>query len=123
MPRGALRWRFSRSSGPGGQHVNTSDTKVELICNIDELDSDPDIEMRLASQLGSEVRITCSTERSQLANRRKAIEILAGKLDRANRQAKPRRPTKPSAAARRTRLEDKSRLSSLKTQRRWQPDE
>src|ERR1039457_3428874 len=81
IPSAALSWRFSRS---GGQYVNTADTRVELLCDLEAADLEGPVHDRLVGALGSEVRVVCASERSQLLNRRTALSRLATRLDRAN---------------------------------------
>lgn len=123
VPPAALSWRFSRSSGPGGQHVNTSDSRVELICRLDELGGPAALLERVRERLGSEVRVVAASERSQLANRREATRRLLSRLDNAGRTERPRRATRPSRGAVEARLEDKRRQARRKAERRPSLDE
>ena len=124
IPAAELRWRFSRSGGPGGQHANTADTRVEL--RVD-LAGSPTISERmrerLVSRLGPEVRVVADDERSQARNRDLARRRLRQRLADALRQDKPRRATTPSKGAQRRRVEAKRRQSQKKQQRRWSPGE
>lgn len=119
----SLSWRFSRSSGPGGQHVNTTETQVELRCDLTVAGLPEPAAARIAARLGDEVRVVASTERSQLRNRAEAWRRLAEQLDDAARPVRSRRPTRPSKGARARRLDDKRRAGDRKADRQWRPDE
>jgi ribosome-associated protein len=118
VPEAALSWRFSRAGGPGGQHVNTSDTRVELWCQMALLGAPEYVLARLREVLGDDVRIVAASERSQWQNRRLALERLATRLDRAAVRRAPRRPTRVPRGAVEQRLEAKRRQSARKTSRR-----
>jgi ribosome-associated protein len=118
VPEQALTWRFSRASGPGGQHVNTSDTRVELSCDIGALRAPEFVLARLREQLGERVRIVAASERSQWRNRQAALDRLAVRLDRAAERRAPRRATRVPRAAVEQRLEDKRRQAARKSGRR-----
>jgi ribosome-associated protein len=124
LPERELRWRFSRSSGPGGQGVNTTDSRAELSVDLARSPSLPDasrerILHRLRGRLVDGVLTVVAAEhRSQLRNREAAMRRMAALLVEAARPDPPsRRPTRPSAGARRRRLEEKARRSELKRQR------
>jgi len=122
IPVHELRWRFSRSGGPGGQHANTADTRVELRFDIAGSPSlGPRQRARLLERLGPEVRVVASDERSQARNRDLAQRRLADRLRTALRVDAPRRPTKPTRASVRRRLKDKRRQADRKADRR-RPD-
>lgn len=128
IPEGELRWRFSRSSGPGGQSVNTADSRVELSLDIATTTALGPVQRaralaRLAGRLVDGVlTITASEQRSQLQNREAARARLATVLAAAIAPPPPkRRPTKPSRAAVQRRLADKRRRAQTKRLRR--PDE
>lgn len=119
LPLAELSWRFSRSGGPGGQHANTSDTRAEVRFDIAGSPSlGPRQRARLQERFGAEVRVVASDERSQARNRDLALERLADRLAEALRVTTPRRPTKPTRASDRRRLEAKRRQSSRKADRR-----
>lgn len=125
VPARALQWRFSRSSGPGGQGVNTADSRVELSVHVPTIPGWPDqlIETavtRLADRLIDGVlTVTASEFRQQLRNRAAARGRMANLLRASVAPAGPRRrPTKPSRGARERRLDDKHRRSRLKSDRR-----
>src|SRR5205823_4710977 len=87
-----LEWRFSASGGPGGQHVNTSNTRAEVRFDIAASPSlGPRQRARLLERLGSELRVVASDERSQLRNRELALERLRSRLAEGLRVEKPRR--------------------------------
>jgi ribosome-associated protein len=125
IPASELRWRFSRSSGPGGQHVNTSDSRVELSWNVKNSAALSDdqrmiLVTRLARRLiAGVVTVTASEQRSQLRNREIALaklsDILASTLAP---EAAPRRATRPTRGSNRRRLAAKEQRSATKQQRR-----
>ncbi len=122
IPAAQLSERFSRSSGPGGQGVNTADSRVELSFDLSNLPSplrERALE-RLAGRLvDGVITITASEHRAQLANRQAARMRLAALLREAVAPpGPPRRPTKPSRAARERRIQDKKRRSGIKQNRR-----
>lgn len=122
IPAHELQWRFSASGGPGGQHVNTSNTKAELTFDIAHSSVlSPRHRARLAEQYGDALRVVASDERSQSRNRELAMQRLAARIDEALREQRTRRPTKPSQAARRRRLQEKQHRSQLKLSRRAVP--
>ena len=125
VPERELRWRFSRSSGPGGQSVNTTDSRVELSFDLAGTTALSEVLRdratgRLAGQLvGGVLTVAASEHRSQLRNREAAERRLAQVLREAIAPAAPsRRATKPSRAARARRLDEKSRRGDVKRLRR-----
>jgi ribosome-associated protein len=125
VPSGELVWRFSRSSGPGGQSVNTADSRVELLFDLAATSALPEYlkeraMQRLASRLvDGVVTVTASEHRSQLQNRRAAATRLAALLaDAIAPPARGRRPTRPSRAAVQARLDAKHRRGQIKRDRR-----
>jgi ribosome-associated protein len=130
LPRQELTWRFSRSGGPGGQSVNTADSRVELLWNLAESSALSRIQRdrameRLAGRLVNGVLvITASEHRSQLQNRRAAeARLVALVIEGIAPPAAPRRPTRPSRGAVRARLDSKRRRGALKQQRRTSGDD
>jgi ribosome-associated protein len=123
IPLDELEWRFSGTGGPGGQHANTANTRVELVFDVGRSPSlGPRERALLLERLGPVVRVVVSDTRSQARNRELALERLRERLAAALRRPRPRRPTAPSAAARRRRVESKRRRSELKRQRRARPE-
>jgi len=129
LPERELRWRFSRASGPGGQGVNTTDSRVELSFDLANSPSVPEplrarAQQRLAGRLVDGVLTVVAAEhRSQLRNRAAARERLAAALRAAMApDPPPRRPTRPSAGARRRRLDAKTRRGQIK-RLRGRPDD
>jgi ribosome-associated protein len=130
IPRAELEARASRAGGPGGQHVNTSSTRVEVRWNVRRSAALGDeqrarLEERLASRLDGEgtLRVVASDSRSQRQNRELAEVRLADLVRRALVVPKRRRPTKPSRAAKQARLDEKRKQSGKKTQRRWRGED
>lgn len=129
VPAAELRERFSRSSGPGGQGVNTADSRVELSFDLAGSPSVPEHLRdraldRLANRLVDGVlTVAASEHRAQLANREAARERMAALLREAVAPPpKPRRPTRPSRAAKERRLAEKKRRSQRKRDRRVDGD-
>jgi ribosome-associated protein len=125
IPAGELRERFSRSSGPGGQGVNTADSRVELSFDVAGSPSVPEhLRQRMLDRLAGRLvdgvlTIAASEHRAQLANRDAARARLSALLrEAAAPPPPPRKPTKPSKAAHRRRLEAKRRRSEVKKNRR-----
>ena len=119
-----LVWRVSRSGGPGGQHANTSDTRVEVVLDVRHCSSlTPRQRSLITSRLGPVVRAVSADSRSQARNREIARERLVGRLAVALRVETPRRATKPSRGAREDRLRSKRQRSDTKRGRsRPRPD-
>lgn len=116
---GELEWRFSSSGGPGGQHANTSNTRVELLFDVEASASlGPRQRARLLERLGPRVRIVASERRSQLQNRELALERLRERLAAALHVDKPRVATRPSRSSKRARVEQKRRQGERKRTRR-----
>lgn len=114
-----LVWRFSGSGGPGGQHANTSNTKVDLSFDIESSASlGPRQRERMLDRLGAVARVTASDTRSQSRNRELALERMREKLQEALRVETPRRATKPSKTAKQARVDSKKIRSTTKQQRR-----
>jgi ribosome-associated protein len=114
-----LEWRFSSSGGPGGQHANTSNTRVELLFDIEASPSlGPRQRARLVERLGPRVRIVASERRSQLQNRELAVERLRDRLAAALHVDPPRVATRPSRSSQRARVEQKRRQGERKRTRR-----
>jgi ribosome-associated protein len=125
IPAAELRWRFSRSSGPGGQHVNTSDSRVQLSWNpAESLVLTDQQRVRILERLGRRlvggaITVTVSEQRSQLRNRVAALDTLREIVAEALApDAAPRRPTRPTKGSQRRRLAAKTQRSATKQQRK-----
>lgn len=125
IPESELSWRFSRSSGPGGQGVNTADSRVELVWDVAaSAVLSPAQRERLLDRLSGRIvdgvlTIAASEHRAQLRNREAARLRLAELVaDALQPPAPPRRPTRPSRGAKQRRLEAKKRRTDLKRLRR-----
>ena len=130
IPRGELSFRASRAGGPGGQHVNTSSTRVELLWNLERsraIDSDQRARLRdkLAARLDADgnVRVVASANRSQLRNREDAEVRLATLIRRALVVPKARKKTRPTRGSVEARLREKKERSRRKQNRRLGPDD
>ena len=124
VPESEVTWHFSRSSGPGGQHVNTTDTRVEVRWDVGAKDilSESQREMVRSALhhrlVGDELRIVASTYRSQHRNREAAMARLDDLVASALVPRKKRKPTRPSRGATKRRLDDKKKRGQLKASRR-----
>lgn len=119
IPRSEVELRFSRSSGPGGQHAQKSDTRVEAVFDVEASSALSDAQKRrVVSRVGPVVRAVAQDERSQWRNRELALERLAESLREALRVQRPRRATKPTKAAVERRLDQKRRRGQTKRMRR-----
>jgi ribosome-associated protein len=124
IPLSELSFRFSRSSGPGGQHVQKSSTRVELIFDVANSPSLSDAQRaRVLKRLSSHVdslgvlRLISQSERSQWRNRQEALERLQALMREALKRRKRRKATRPTAASRERRLQQKRRRSEIKRTR------
>jgi ribosome-associated protein len=119
IPRSEVELRFSRSSGPGGQHAQKSDTRVEAVFDVEAsaLLSEAQ-KRRVLAKAGPIVRAVAQDERSQWRNRELAYERIAEALREALRVRRPRRATKPSKSAVERRLDEKRRRGATKRLRR-----
>ena len=128
IPARDLRWRFSRSSGPGGQGVNTTDSRVELVLDVEKCSGlGPFRRARLVEHFETRLvegclRVVVAEERSQWQNRQKALHRMA-ELLREGLQPPPRsrKATRPGRGAVKRRLETKKKRGDLKRQRRSRP--
>jgi ribosome-associated protein len=121
IPLAEIELRFSRSSGPGGQHAQKSETRVEAVFDVNASESLTDAQKRrVLDRAGPVLRAIAQDERSQTRNRELALERLTGQLREALRVRRRRVPTQPTAASRERRLEEKRRRSELKRLRRDQ---
>jgi ribosome-associated protein len=117
--RSEIAFRFSRSSGPGGQHAQKSSTRAEAIFDVEQSTGLTAAERRrVLAKLGPVVRAVAQDERSQLRNRELATERIVEQLREAVRVRRTRRPTKPTAAAKEQRLDEKRRRGQTKRLRR-----
>jgi ribosome-associated protein len=125
IPADELSWRFSRSPGPGGQSVNTTDSRAELSYDLAASEALPSLLKERAMRaldgrlVDGVITVTASEYRSQLRNREAAAARMSALLTDATAPPPPvRRPTRPSRAARERRLADKQRRSQTKRLRR-----
>ena len=119
LPLAEIDLRFSRSSGPGGQHAQKSETRVEAIFDVEGSEAlTPAQKRRVVTRAGPVLRAVAQDERSQWRNRELAVERLVESLRQALRVQRRRVATKPSAAARERRLQEKKRRSGVKRLRR-----
>jgi ribosome-associated protein len=130
VPASELEYRASRSGGPGGQHVNTSSTRVELVWDVVATTALDDAQRALVvARLGSRIdtagrlRLVSAGSRSQLRNREAVTERLRRLVADALVPPRPRKRTKPTAAAKARRLDTKRRRGALKRTRRARPDD
>lgn len=119
----SLSWRFSRSSGPGGQHVNTTDSKAELTCDLAQAGLPAAVAERVIAKLGEQVRVSASTDRSQRRNRSEALTRLGAMIDAAAHVPRARRATRPGRGAVERRITAKKHTSARKADRRWCAEE
>ena len=119
IPLSEVELRTSRSSGPGGQHANVTASRVEATFDVDASRSlTEEQKRRVTARLGPVVRATAQDTRSQTRNRELALQRLRARLASALVVQRPRRPTKPTAAGRRKRLDAKRRRGERKQARR-----
>jgi ribosome-associated protein len=119
IPRSEIELRFSRSSGPGGQHAQKTETRAEAVFDVERSVGLTDAQKRrVIAKVGPVIRAVAQDERSQWRNRELAIERLVEALREALEVRRRRRPTKPTAAGRERRLEQKRRRSETKRLRR-----
>jgi ribosome-associated protein len=120
VPRREIELRTSRSSGPGGQHAQKSETRVEALFDVEASTALSDVQKRrVIAKAGPVLRAVAQDERSQLRNRELAIERVVAALREALHVRRSRLATKPTAASRERRLEDKRRRSETKRLRRY----
>lgn len=119
IPRSEIGYRYSRSSGPGGQHAQKTDTRVEASFDVEASESLTRAQKkRVTDKAGPLLRAVAQDERSQLRNRELATERLVEALREALRVPRKRRPTRPGKAAVERRLEQKRRRAQTKRRRR-----
>jgi len=123
LPTNEIELRFSRSSGPGGQHAQKSETRVEAVFDVEASSALTDAQKRrVVSRLGPVVRAVAQDERSQARNRELAVERLVEQLREALRVPRKRVATAPTQAAKERRLQEKRRRSEVKRLRRGPMD-
>ena len=119
LPLTEVELRFSRSSGPGGQHANTAETRVEAVLDVEASSALTAAQKRrVLAKAGPTLRAIAQDERSQWRNRELAVERLVEQLQKALKVERPRVATKPTKASRERRLESKQRRSATKKLRR-----
>jgi ribosome-associated protein len=124
LPPGEIELRFSRSSGPGGQHAQKSETRVEAVFDVEASASlTASQNRRVVAKSGRVLRAVAQDERRQVRNRELAVERVVEQLRLALRVERKRVPTKPSAASRERRLEEKRRRGRTKRLRGGPGDE
>ena len=124
IPLGEIELRTSRSSGPGGQHAQKTETRVEAVFDVAASPTLSEAQKRrLLERVGPTVRAVAQDERSQWRNRELALERLAEALRAGLQHDRPRRPTVPTAASRERRLGDKRVRSRTKKLRRPPPED
>src|SRR5437764_10286568 len=119
VPRSEIELRTSRSSGPGGQHAQKSETRVEALFDVEASSAlSEGQKKRVLAKAGPMLRAVAQDERSQLRNKELATERLVAALREALRVERKRVPTKPSQAAKQRRLDEKRRRGEVKRLRR-----
>ena len=119
LPVDEIELRFSRSSGPGGQHAQRTESRVEAVLDVEASSAlTPAQKKRVIGKAGPVLRAVAQDERSQWRNREIAVERLVDALRQALKVPRPRRPTAPTQASRERRLEQKRRRSQTKRLRR-----
>jgi ribosome-associated protein len=121
--RSEIAFRFSRSSGPGGQHAQKSSTRAEALFDVEESEALTATEKkRVLAKLGPVVRAAAQDERSQLRNRELATDRVIEQLREATKVQRKRRATKPTKASKERRLDEKKRRGRTKQLRRSTDD-
>ena len=119
LPLSEIELRFSRSSGPGGQHAQRTESRVEAVLDLETTTAlTPAQRKRAIAKAGPVIRAIAQDERSQWRNRELAVERLVDALRAALKVDRPRRPTSPTSASRERRLEQKRRQGEKKRLRR-----
>ena len=119
LPPGEIAFRFSRSSGPGGQHAQKTETRVEAVFDVESSTALTEVQKRrVLARVGPVLRALAQDERSQTRNRELAQERLVEQLRQALKVPRRRVPTRPTEASRERRLEQKRRRSQTKRLRR-----
>jgi len=124
LPLAEVAFRYSRSSGPGGQHAQKTETRVEAVFDVESSSALSDTQKRrVVARAGPVLRAVAQDQRSQARNRELALERLVEQLRRALRVERRRVATQPTAASRERRLEQKRRRAKTKRLRRPGPDD
>jgi ribosome-associated protein len=122
LPLDEIELRTSRSSGPGGQHANVTDSRVEAVFDVQASPTlSADQKARICARLGPRVTASAQDTRSQHRNRELALDRLAQRLAHALEVRRPRTKTRPTRASQRRRIESKRRRADVKRGRR-RPD-
>ncbi len=123
VPAAAITYQFARSGGPGGQHVNTTASKVQLTIDLDRCEMSEPARARLTTAYGRTLRVSSEQSRSQWRNRHLALARAIALIDRATIAPVRRIPSKPSRSAQRRRVDAKTKRGQLKAQRRQRDDD
>ena len=124
LPLSEVELRVSRSSGPGGQHANTSETRVEAVFDVEASTALSEAQKRrVVAKVGPVLRAVSQDERSQARNRELAVDRLVARLAEALRVERKRVPTRPTRQSKEQRLSEKRRRGETKRLRRVGPDE
>jgi len=124
LPGSELRWRYSTSGGPGGQHVNTSNTRVEIVFDVAASSVLTESQRELiVGRIGPVVRVVASDERSQWRNRQLARQRLGDRLADALAVSPPRRATRPARGALARRQASRVQEQAKRAARRWSFDD
>lgn len=118
VPDDEVTYRFTASGGPGGQHANRSNTKVDATFDLDASSMPDALRTRVRAKLGATIRVTVDDARSQLRNREIALARIQARVDEAARVPRRRKATKATRASKRRRLDAKRRRGDVKRQRR-----
>lgn len=124
IPLSELEWRYSAAGGPGGQHANRANTRVEVRFDVASSPSlGPRQQARLVERLGPTIRVVAAEQRSQAQNRSVALDRLRDRLALGLHVERPRRPTAPTRGSKERRLTAKRRQSERKRDRQGDPDD
>ena len=119
LPEGEIELRTSRSSGPGGQHAQKSETRVEAVFDVEASSALSDAQKRrVLSRAGAVLRAVAQDERSQARNKELAVERLIAQLQAALKVERKRVPTRPTESSKQRRLDEKKRRGEVKRLRR-----
>ena len=125
MPATEVTWRFGPSGGPGGQHANRVNSRVEAELDLESARGiDDEVRALLVDRLGPTLRVVVDAGRSQARNRDRALDLLEQRMQEALQVRRPRRPTRPGRGAVERRLSAKRRKAQRKSERgrRWDDD-